>query len=87
MSVVYCAVRTHKRPAFTRIDETTIDYRVTIEDPDSFSQPWTAHAPMTTDQASRDVTSGKVYEYACHEANYSLRNVLSGSAAVAAEQR
>ena len=66
---------------FTRTDEKTIDYRVTVEDPQSFTQAWTASAPMTTDQASRGVTAGRIYEYACHEANYSLLNVLTGARA------
>ena len=34
---------------------------------------------MTTNQASRGVTSGHLYEYACHEGNYSIVNVLSGA--------
>lgn len=66
---------------FTRVDATTIDYQVTVEDPASFMQSWTASAPMTTDQESRGVTAGKIYEYACHEANYSLLNVLRSARA------
>lgn len=62
-----------------RVDATTIDYRFTIEDPTSFTQPWTAAAPMTTDQASRGVTAGPLFEYACHEGNYALPNVLRGA--------
>jgi len=64
----------------TRIDETTIDYQFTIEDPAMFTRPWTVSVPMTTDQASRGVTSGPLFEYACHEANYALPNVLRGAA-------
>ena len=63
----------------TRIDETTIDYEFTIEDPAMFKQPWTASSPLTSDQASRGVTAGLVYEYACHEGNYALPNVLRGA--------
>ena len=62
-----------------RVDEQTIDYSFTIEDPDMFTQPWTAAVPMTTDQASRGVTAGPLYEYACHEGNYALPNVLRGA--------
>ncbi len=64
-----------------RVDETTLDYEFTVSDPESFKQPWTATAPMTTDQASRGVTAGKLFEYACHEGNYSLLNVLRGARA------
>ena len=63
----------------TRIDATTIDYEFTIEDPAMFTRPWTASAPLTSDQASRGVTAGLVYEFACHEGNYSLPNVLRGA--------
>ncbi len=64
---------------FTRIDEKTIDYTFTVEDSEMFTQPWSASAPMTTDQASRGVTAGPLYEYACHEGNYALPNVLRGA--------
>lgn len=66
---------------FTRIDEETIDYRFTMEDPESFTRPWTAAIPMTTNQAERGVTSGKLFEFACHEGNYGLVNVLRGARA------
>ena len=59
---------------FTRIDENTIDYRFTVEDPTMFTRPWTAAVPMTR-------IPGPIYEYACHEGNYSIRNVLSGARA------
>ncbi|MFT7654764.1 MAG: hypothetical protein ACI9UU_003885, partial [Candidatus Azotimanducaceae bacterium] len=51
----------------------------TVEDPQMFSQPWSVAAPMTTDQASRGVTAGPLFEYACHEGNYALPNVLRGA--------
>ncbi|MEE8244404.1 MAG: hypothetical protein V3R27_05385, partial [Pseudomonadales bacterium] len=68
---------------FTRIDSQTIDYRFTVDDPVMFTRPWTASSPMTTDQASRGVTAGALYEYACHEGNYALPNVLRGARAEA----
>ena len=64
---------------FRRIDDTTIDYSFTVEDPKMFTQPWTVAVPMTTDQASRGVTAGPLFEYACHEGNYALPNVLRGA--------
>ena len=66
---------------FTRVDETTIDYQFTMTDPQMFTQAWTALVPMTTDHASRGVTSGPMYEYACHEGNYGLYNILAGARA------
>ena len=54
---------------FTRVDENTIDYRFTVTDPVTFTGPWTAAAPMVK-------TAGPVYEYACHEGNYALPNML-----------
>ena len=62
-----------------RVDAQTIDYRFTVEDPDMFTRPWTAAAPMTTDQAGRGVSAGLLYEFACHEGNYALPNVLRGA--------
>ena len=65
----------------TRIDPETIDYRFTMHDPESFTRPWTAVIPMTTNQAERGVTSGQMFEYACHEGNYGLVNILRGARA------
>ena len=62
-----------------RIDETTLDYSFTIEDSTSFTRSWTASAPMTTDHSSRGVSAGRLYEYACHEGNYALGNILRGA--------
>jgi hypothetical protein len=69
----------HLVERFTRLDDETIDYQFTMSDPDMFTQPWTASVPMTTNQAARGVTAGPMYEYACHEGNYGLRNILSGA--------
>ena len=63
----------------TRIDAETIDYEFTMDDPEMFTRPWTARLPLTTNQAARGVTEGRLYEYACHEGNYSLVNVLRGA--------
>ncbi len=69
----------HLVERFTRLDDETIDYQFTMSDPDMFTQPWTASVPMTTNQAARGVTAGPMYEYACHEGNYGLRNILRGA--------
>ena len=55
---------------FTPIDASTIDYRFTVEDPTTWTRPWTVAFPLVK-------SDGSIYEYACHEANYSLRNTLS----------
>ena len=63
---------------FTRADAETIDYEFTMEDPEMFTRPWTAQYPLSTNQASRGVTVGRLYEYACHEGNYALPNTMKG---------
>ena len=60
---------------FRRVDAATVQYEVTVTDPATFSQPWTAALSLkTSDQAD-------VFEYACHEGNYAMRNILSGARA------
>jgi hypothetical protein len=56
---------------FTRADETTILYRFTVEDSTTFTRPFSGEVPFT-------LMDAQVYEYACHEANYALSNILSG---------
>ena len=50
-----------------------------MTDPAKFTRPWSVRIPLTTNQAERGVTQGPLYEYACHEGNYSIVNVLSGA--------
>ena len=71
----------HLVERFTRVDATTLEYEFTLTDPAKFTRSWSVRLPLTTNQASRGVTSGPLYEYACHEGNYSLMNVLSGARA------
>ena len=59
---------------FTRIDDATIDYQFTVTDPTEYASPWTASIPMTN-------LDGLLYEYACHEGNYGLENILAGARA------
>ena len=56
----------------TRVDGSTINYEFTVIDPGTYTQPWGGEVPM---KALDDL----LYEYACHEANYALGNVLSGA--------
>jgi hypothetical protein len=71
----------HLVERFRRVDADTIDYQFTMDDPTMFTRPWAAAVPMTTNQAARGVAVGRLYEYACHEGNYSIVNVLSGARA------
>ena len=60
---------------FTFTDADTLDYEVTIEDPNVYTAPWKVAMPL-----NRDATY-ELYEYACHEGNYGLENSLSGGRA------
>ena len=57
---------------FTRTDASTLSYRVTVEDPKTWVVPWTADIPFTA-------TDERMFEFACHEANYSIANALRGA--------
>ena len=59
---------------FTRTGDDAIDYQVTVRDPTEYSTPWTAAIPMTR-------LEGQLYEYACHEGNYAIGNILAGARA------
>jgi len=63
---------------FTRTDAETIDYQFTMNDPEMFTQPWTAEYPLSNNQAAHGVTTGRQYEYACHEGNFALPNMMRG---------
>ncbi len=71
----------HLVERFTRVGVDTLEYEFTLTDPAKFTRPWSARIPLTTNQAARGVTEGPLYEYACHEGNYSIVNVLSGARA------
>ena len=57
---------------FTRLNEDTIRYQFTIDDPATWTRPWSAEVPMKK-------TIGPLFEHACHEANYGLYNTLAGA--------
>jgi hypothetical protein len=56
---------------FTRANADTLLYEVTVEDPTTWTKPWTFRVPMA-------YSKEPMYEYACHEGNYGLYNILSG---------
>jgi len=57
---------------FSRLDDKTLLYRFTIEDPAAFSRPWSGELPWRP-------ADGLLYEYACHEGNYALGNIMRGA--------
>jgi hypothetical protein len=57
---------------FTRADANTIDYELTEDDPEEYTKPWKVAMPLTRDD------SYKIYEYACHEGNEAVSNILRG---------
>jgi hypothetical protein len=59
---------------FTRVGPDKMVYRVTIEDPGAFTQPWSIEYPFYA-------TNEPIYEYACHEGNYALPGILAGARA------
>jgi hypothetical protein len=59
---------------FTRVDADTIDYRFTVDDPATFTKPFTVSSPMEKIQED-------LFEYACHEGNYAMQGILAGARA------
>ena len=59
---------------FTRTGAATLLYEFTVDDPASFTKPWSAVLPMTK-------TDDRLYEYACHEGNYAMGGILRGARA------
>ena len=66
---------------FTRRDRETLDYSVTVEDPRTWTKPWKVAFSLTRDP---DYT---MYEYACHEGNYAIANILRGFRAAEQAER
>jgi hypothetical protein len=63
---------------FKRVDVETLEYTYTVIDPETWTSPWTASIPMR-------LSTLPLYEYACHEGNYSMPNLLSGQRAAEKE--
>ena len=62
----------HVVERFSRVDARTLLYRFTIEDPDTWDRPWTG-------EYAWPLTDEPIFEYACHEANYAMGNILRGA--------
>jgi hypothetical protein len=60
---------------FTRVDADTIQYEITFDDPKTYTRPFKIALPITRQPGYQ------VFEYACHEGNYGMRNILSGARA------
>lgn len=64
----------HLVERFTRVDADTLLYEFTITDSTTWTSPWTVSYPMRK-------TADRMYEYACHEGNYGMTNLLAGARA------
>jgi hypothetical protein len=64
---------------FTRVSQDVLLYEFTVNDPTTWTKPWTAQVPMTK-------TTQPLFEYACHEGNYGMTNLLSAARAVEARR-
>ncbi len=62
----------HVVERFTRVKPDEILYQFRIEDPTAFERPWAGEIPL-------HATPGPIYEYACHEGNYGMANLLAGA--------
>jgi hypothetical protein len=62
----------HVVERFRRVDANTINYRFTVDDPTTFTAPFSGEIPFWA-------LDEQIFEYACHEGNYALSNVLSGA--------
>jgi hypothetical protein len=62
----------HLIEKFRRVNADTLLYEYTVDDPTVWTKPWSVSMPMMK-------ANGQIYEYACHEGNYSLANILKGA--------
>jgi hypothetical protein len=62
----------HVIERFKRVDQNTLLYRATIDDPSTFTKQWTMEYPFVA-------STGPIYEYACHEGNYAMPDILGGA--------
>jgi hypothetical protein len=70
----------HLVERFTRLDPETLIYQFTVDDPTAFTKPWTAELPMKK-------TDGLIFEFACHEDNRAMTNMLKTARAEEAKQK
>jgi len=70
--VIYMTQDARVVERFTRVGAKEILYEFTVDDPGAFTEAWSAEIPLRA-------ADGKIYEYACHEGNYSLVGILAGA--------
>jgi hypothetical protein len=68
----------HLVERFKRTADDALIYQFTVEDPATWAKPWTVEVPWTT-------SKGPVYEWACHEGNTMISNILRGARVAEAE--
>lgn len=66
------SANTHVIERFTRAAENTLLYEFTVDDPTTWTKPWSAVIPMSK-------AEGPIWEYACHEGNYAMEGILKGA--------
>jgi GGDEF domain-containing protein len=66
----------HVVERFSRVSASTIHYEVTIDDPKMYTRPWKVAIPLERDDDYR------IFEYACHEGNHAVENVLRSARAL-----
>jgi hypothetical protein len=71
-ALFYASENLHVVERFTRVDEHTLLYQFTVEDPTVWTKPWSGEYPWVR-------TDERLYEYACHEGNYSFGGILRGA--------
>jgi hypothetical protein len=69
---IFATERLHVVERFTPVDANTLRYEFTVEDPDTWTMPWSGEESIRR-------ADGPIYEYACHEGNYGLANILRGA--------
>ena len=74
---IFSSPQLHVTERFTRISDDTIAYRFTVEDPGTWTKPWSGELLMSK-------IKGPIFEYACHEGNYGLVDILEGARAAEA---
>jgi hypothetical protein len=74
------SVRVVMTERFTAVSKDTVEWRVTFDDPTTWTRPWTFLMPLTKVDRSQEV-----HEYACHEGNLAMPNILSAARAAERE--
>jgi hypothetical protein len=70
----------HLVERFTRVDADTLLYEFTVDDPTVWTRPWSVSTPMRK-------SADRIFEFACHEGNYAMPHILSGTRAEEAKAR